>query len=367
MSCVPLLLAVGERLYCPYECIRSAEAAGLGNNRIRPWTDQGAYRDPDLHLSMEPDPRRPEPPRHPDRRGPTGQDQPFETLVLRETGDHIGQRAEDRFAGSAPLLDGVNDGARPSRERILCRSNSPFQRASPSCLDRNTHLPVLPDQPPHLLPRDAAQTPDNYEYRADRDSLRTLISHARPGVDAPQREREPGRTGPEHPGGVGHGPYQRLEVRVTLRIGDDAFAPLQSPADAPTVSEVLDAQHVDGRARVSEQARDVGHLNWSVGIIRHLGLVNADTVDTLDSTEGSTPGGRKCRRDDGALATRTTQGCGELCSDVPTQSRVQLLVDDTRLTDPARRFENTLRGKARGHGARVGIERHRVELFGEYL
>src|SRR5215217_2107834 len=331
MSCVPLLLAVGERLYCPYECIRSAEAAGLGNNRIRPWTDQGAYRDPDLHLSMEPDPRRPEPPRHPDRRGPTGQDQPFETLFFRETGDHIGQRAEDRFAGSAPLLDGVNDGARPSRERILCRSNSPFQRASPSCLDRNTHLPVLPDQPPHLLPR------------------------------------EPGRTGPEHPGGVGHGPYQRLEVRVTLRIGDDAFAPLQSPADAPTVSEVLDAQHVDGRARVSEQARDVGHLNGSVGIIRHLGLVNADTVDTLDSTEGSTPGGRKCRRDDGALATRTTQGCGELCSDVPTQSRVQLLVDDTRLTDPARRFENTLRGKARGHGARVGIERHRVELFGEYL
>jgi hypothetical protein len=44
-----------------------------------------------------------------------------------------------------------------------------------------------------------------------------------------------------------------------------------------------------------------------MGIIRHLGLVDGDTVDALDATNRGTPGGRKGRRHDDTLTTRTTQ------------------------------------------------------------
>src|SRR5215203_6773382 len=76
VSCVPLLPA--ERLYCSFECIRSAEASCLGDNGVRAGSDQDAHRNPRLHLSFEPDPRSPEPPRNPNGRCSAGQDQPIE-------------------------------------------------------------------------------------------------------------------------------------------------------------------------------------------------------------------------------------------------------------------------------------------------
>ena len=41
-----------ERLYCPYQCIRSSEAAGFGDDRVRPRPDQGSHGDPRLDLSF---------------------------------------------------------------------------------------------------------------------------------------------------------------------------------------------------------------------------------------------------------------------------------------------------------------------------
>jgi hypothetical protein len=110
---------------------------------------------------------------------------------------------------------------------------------------RDIYFPVLHHQPPHLLPRHAAQATDNHEYRADRGSLHARLSRARPRVDASQREREPRRPGPEYPGGVGHGPHKSLQVSVALSVGDYARVIFQSSADEIRVSEVLDAQCAD--------------------------------------------------------------------------------------------------------------------------
>jgi hypothetical protein len=139
----------------------------------------------------------------------------------------------------------VNDGARSFCERVPHRSDGPFQRVCPSCLDRDIYPPVLPDQPPGLLPRHVAQATDNHEDRANQASSHARGSRARPRVDASQREREPGRAGPEYPGGVGHGPHKSLQVSVTFRIGDHALVVFQSSADVLRVSEVLDAQCAD--------------------------------------------------------------------------------------------------------------------------
>jgi hypothetical protein len=176
--------------------------------------------------------------------------------------------------------------------------------------DGDIYFPVLYHQPPHLLPRDAAQATDNHEYRADRGSLHALISRARPRVDASQREREPCGAGPEYLVGVGHGPHKGLQVSVTLRIGDDALIIFQSSTYALMVSEILDAQRADRRERVSEQARDVGLTNGGMGIIRHLRLVDRQALDALDATNRGTPGGRKGGRHDDTLATRTTKSGG---------------------------------------------------------
>src|SRR5215207_3196521 len=284
MSRVSLLPATRERLYSPYQCIRSAETAGFGNDRVRHRSDQGTHRDPRLHLSVEPDPGRPEPPRYPYRRGPTGQDQPLEALFFRETCDHLGQRREHRSAGSASLLRRVNDGARTSCERISHRSYSLFRHACLSRFNWEGHMTVRPDQPSHLLPRDAAQTPDNHKQRANPVCSHVCISRGRSGVDAPQRERESGRTGPEYSGGVGHGPYERLEVYVAVRVG--------------------------------EQTRDVGIPNGGLRIVRHLGLVDGNAVHALGPADRGTPGGRKRGSEDDALTTRATQGRGELRGDV---------------------------------------------------
>src|SRR5215208_506575 len=346
MSWVSLLPATRERLYSPYQCIRSAETAGFGNDRVRHRSDQGTHRDPRLHLSVEPDPGRPEPPRYPYRRGPTGQDQPLEALFFRETCDHLGQRREHRSAGSASLLRRVNDGARTSCERISHRSYSLFRHACLSRFNWEGHMTVRPDQPSHLLPRDAAQTPDNHKQRANPVCSHVCISRGRSGVDAPQRERESGRTGPEYSGGVGHGPYERLEVYVAVRIGDYAFVRLQRPADAPGVGELLDGKHADRRERVGEQTRDVGIPNGGLRIVRHLGLVDGNAVHALGPADRGTPGGRKRGSEDDALTTRATQGRGELRGDVSPQGGIQLLVDDARFSRRARRFEDTLRGVA---------------------
>jgi hypothetical protein len=111
--------------------------------------------------------------------------------------------------------------------------------------DRDTYLPVLFDQPPHLLPRDAAQATDYHEYRAARGSLHARGSRARPRIYAPEREREPGRASPEYPSRVRHSPHESLQVRVAVRISDNALVIFQSSADALRVSEVPCAQCTD--------------------------------------------------------------------------------------------------------------------------
>jgi hypothetical protein len=111
--------------------------------------------------------------------------------------------------------------------------------------DRDVYVTVLSDQPPHLLPRYAAQATDNHEDRADRAPFHARITRARPRIDASQREREPGRTGPEYRGRVGHGSHKSLQVSVALRVDDDALTFFQSSTDALMVSEVLDAQRAD--------------------------------------------------------------------------------------------------------------------------
>jgi hypothetical protein len=101
-------------------------------------------------------------------------------------------------------------------------------------------------------------------------------------------------------------------------------------------------------------------------IIRHLGLVDGDAVHALRPAYRGTPGGRKRGGDHDALTTRSAQGRGEFCGDVSPQGGIQLLVDDARFSRRARRFEDTLRGEARWHGAGVGIERHSVEIICEF-
>jgi len=111
----------------------------------------------------------------------------------------------------------------------------------------------------------------------------------------------------------------------------------------------------------------VGLTNGSIGIIRHLGFVDWDPVDALDATNGGTPRGRKGRRNDDTISTRTTQGRGELCGDVPPQGGVQLLVDNACPTSRVRRLENTLRGEACGHCAGIGIEGYGIQVICEHL
>jgi hypothetical protein len=110
---------------------------------------------------------------------------------------------------------------------------------------RDIYRPKCFDQPPYLLPRDAAQATDNHENRTNRGSLYARGSRARPRVYAPQREREPGRAGPEYSRGVGHSSHKSLQVGVALSVGDDALVIFQSSADEIRVSEILDAQRAD--------------------------------------------------------------------------------------------------------------------------
>jgi hypothetical protein len=88
----------------------------------------------------------------------------------------------------------------------------------------------------------AAQATDDHEYGANRVSLHARGSRAWPRIYAPQREREPGRAGPEYSLRVGHGPHKSLQVSVALCVGDDALIILHSSADEIRFSEVLDAQ-----------------------------------------------------------------------------------------------------------------------------
>jgi hypothetical protein len=104
-----------------------------------------------------------------------------------------------------------------------------------------------------------------------------------------------------------------------------------------------------------------------MGIIRHLGLIDGDAVDALDATDSGTPGGRKSRRDDDTISTRTTQRRCELCGDVPPQGGVEHLVHDACPTGRVRRPENALRGEACWHSAGIGIENNGVEAIFEYL
>jgi hypothetical protein len=104
-----------------------------------------------------------------------------------------------------------------------------------------------------------------------------------------------------------------------------------------------------------------------MGIIRHLGLVDGDTVDALDATNRGTPRGRKGRRNNDTISTRTTQRCGKLCGDVPPKGRVELLVHDACPASDACGIHNALRGEACWHGAGVGVEGHSVEVIFEYL
>jgi len=104
-----------------------------------------------------------------------------------------------------------------------------------------------------------------------------------------------------------------------------------------------------------------------MGIIRHLRLVDGDAVDALDATNRGTPGGRKGRRNDGTLATRATQGRGELCGDVPPQGGVQLLVHEASPASGVRGIQNALRREACGHGAGIGIEGYGIQVICEHL
>jgi hypothetical protein len=114
-----------------------------------------------------------------------------------------------------------------------------------SIIDRDIYRPICDDQPPYLLPCHAAQATDNYEDRTNRGSLYARGSRARSRIDAPQHEREPCRSSPKYPCGVGHGPHKSLQVSVALCIGDDALIIFQSTTDALMVSEILDAQCAD--------------------------------------------------------------------------------------------------------------------------
>jgi len=114
-----------------------------------------------------------------------------------------------------------------------------------SVIDRDIYRPKCFDQPHYLLPRHAVQATDNHEDRANRGTLYARGFDAWPRVYAPQREREPGRAGPEYPGGLGHGPHKSLQVSVALCIGDDALVIFQSTTYALRVSEILDAQCAD--------------------------------------------------------------------------------------------------------------------------
>ena len=234
-------------------------------------------------------------------------------------------------------------------------------------MDREIYLPVRFDQPPCLLPGDAAQATDNDEYRADRGSVHARISRARPRIDASQREREPRRAGPEYSRGIGHDPHKSLQISVSLSVGDDALVIFQSSADELMVSEILDAQRADRRERMGEQTRDMGLPNGGMGIIRHLGLVDGYAVDALDATNRGTPGGRKGRREDDTISTRTPQGRGELCSNVPSQGGVEFLVHDAGPASDVRGIQNALRREACGHGAGVGIEGYGIQVICEHL
>ena len=139
----------------------------------------------------------------------------------------------------------MNDGARFTGKRLPGRLYRLLHSVGFSTPDRDTYLPVLFDQPPHLLPRDAAQATDYHEYRAARGSLHARGSWARPREYAPEREREPGGAGPEYPRGVGHGSHKSLQVSVALSVGDNALVIFQSSADALRVSEVPCAQCTD--------------------------------------------------------------------------------------------------------------------------
>jgi hypothetical protein len=234
-------------------------------------------------------------------------------------------------------------------------------------MDRDIYLPVRFDQPPYLFPRHAAQATDNHEDRTNRGSLYARGFRAWPRVYAPQREREPGRAGPEYPCWVGQGSHKSLQVSIALRIGDDALTIVQGSTDDLMVSEILDAQRADRRELMGEQAREVGLPNGGVGIIRHLGLVDGDAMDALDATNRGTPGGRKGRRNDDTISTRTTQRRCELYGDVPPQGGVKLLEDNACHSGDMCGIHNALRGETCWHGAGIGIENYSVEVIFDYL
>ena len=108
----------------------------------------------------------------------------------------------------------------------------------------------------------------------------------------------------------------------------------------------------------------MGLPNGGLRIVPHLRLVDGNAVHELGPANGGASGVGKGGRDDGALAPRGPEGSRELGGDVAPQGGVQLLVNDARTTDVPRHLHDTLRGEARGHGTRIGIEGNSVDIGG---
>ena len=69
-------------------------------------------------------------------------------------------------------------------------------------------------------------------------------------------------------------------------------------------------------------------------------------------------------RDDDARTPGSPESGRKLGGDVTTEGGIQLLVNDARTTNGPRNVHDTLRGEARGHVTRIGIERNGVYIGG---
>ena len=116
---------------------------------------------------------------------------------------------------------------------------------------------------------------------------------------------------------VGHSPYQRLEIRITLRIGDDAFVLLQGQAYTFGVRHVFDAQGADGRESIGEKRRNVGLPNGGLRIVPHLRLVDGNAAHELDPTSGGASGVGEGGRDDDALAPEAPKAAASSAATLP--------------------------------------------------